>query len=85
MASSYRPIFSDQAVEFFGTLAKRRQRKLIDRSRELAADPSLIPDYWTTDADGRTICHLMVDGFILTYWVDHASDLVMITEVDDGE
>ena len=85
MATAYRPIFSDHAVEYFGTLPRRRRHKLIDRARELAADPTLVPDYWTIDADGRNISHLLVGGFIFTYWVDDSAKLVMIVEVDDGE
>lgn len=72
-------------MEYFSTLERRRRTKLIDRARELAADPSLTPDYGTIDADGRDICHLMVGGFVFTYWVDHAAKLVMIVEIDDGE
>jgi len=28
---------------------------------------------------------VMSDGFIFTYWVDHAVKRVMITDVDDAE
>ena len=81
----YRPVFSDAAVEFFATLTRRRQRKLLDRAHELAADPFLSPDYHSVDADGRTVAHLLVEGFVFTYWADHAVRRVMITEIDDAE
>lgn len=81
----YRPIFSDAAVKFFATLPRRRQRKLLDRAHELAADPFLAPDYHTVDADGRTVANLLVEGFIFTDWVDHAVRWVMITDIDDAE
>ncbi|MEY4813533.1 MAG: hypothetical protein RLZZ162_606 [Verrucomicrobiota bacterium] len=81
----YRPIFSDTAVAFFISLPRRRQRKLLDRSHELAADPFLVSDFRETDADGRELSHVMSDGFIFTYWVDHAVKRVMITDVDDAE
>jgi hypothetical protein len=29
--------------------------------------------------------HLLIDGFVFSYWVDHAVQLVMITEIDDAE
>jgi mRNA-degrading endonuclease RelE of RelBE toxin-antitoxin system len=81
----YRPDFSDAAVEFFSGLTRRRQRKLLDRARELAADPFLAPDYQSTDADGRKVGHLLVDNFVFSYWVDDAARRVMIVEIDDAE
>ena len=83
--ASYRPVFSDSAVAFFISVPRRRQRKLLDRAHELAADPFLIPDFREDDAEGRELAHVMVDGFIFTYWVDHAVRQVMITDVDDAE
>jgi len=85
VTTEYGPVFSDRAVEFFGSLKRGRQRKLIDRARELATDPTLTPDYWTIDTEGRNIRHLLVGGFIFTYWIDHAAKLVMIAEIDDGD
>jgi hypothetical protein len=55
----YRPIFSDSAVEYFATLPRRRQRKLLDRARELAADPFLVPDLGRVDDDGREIGEIL--------------------------
>ncbi len=57
----------------------------MDRVGELAADPFLVPDFRTRDASGRDISHLMADGFIFDFWVDHAVKQVVITEVDDVE
>jgi len=81
----YRPAFSDQAITFFAALSRRRQRQLLDRSRELAASPGVKPDYWSKDADGNDIANLMVGGFLFAYWVDHAVKKVMIVEIDDAE
>ena len=81
----YRPVFSDAAVEFFSSVTRRRQRKLLDRAGELAADPFLSPDYHSIDAEGRKVGHLLIDDFVFTYWVDHAVRRVMITEIDDAE
>jgi hypothetical protein len=81
----YRPVFSDSAVVFFVSLSRRRQRKLLNRALELAGDPFLVPDFRNNDDDGRGICHVLVDGFIFSYWVDHAVRSVMIVEIEDGE
>jgi hypothetical protein len=83
--TGYETVFAAPAVEFFVGLSKRRQRSLLDRTHELAADPFLVPDFRTDDASGREISHLMAGGFIFDYWVDHAVKQVVITEVDNVE
>ena len=65
-------------------LPRRRQRRLLDRAHELAADPFLVPDFTTTDADQRVIMHLLQDDFLFDYWVDHAVKTVLIVGIDDA-
>ena len=81
----YEAVFAASAVEFFVRLGKRRQRKLLDRAQELAADPFLVPDFRTTDAAGREISHLIAEEFIFDFWIDHAVKQVVITEIADVE
>ena len=81
----YRPSFSDLAAEFILAQSKRRQRKIMQRAYELARYPFLESDYQLADSDGRTIEHLLVDGVVFSFWVDHALKLVMITEIEDAE
>ena len=57
----------------------------MDRAYELARYPFLERDYRLTDADGRMVDHLLVDGVVFSYLVDHASKLVMITEIESAE
>ena len=57
----------------------------MDRAYELARDPFLECDYRLVDPDGRTIEHLLVEGVVFSYWVDHSVKLVMIIEIDDAE
>jgi hypothetical protein len=80
----YQPIFSDSAVAFLATLSRRRQRKLLDRARELAADPFVVPDLRRVDDDGREIGDILVDDFLFSYWVDHPVKVVMIVDIDDA-
>jgi hypothetical protein len=80
--SGYAAVFASAAVEFFAALTKRRQRKVLDRVHELAADPFLVPDFRSMDHSGREISHLMIDGFIFDFWVDHAVKQVIITAID---
>lgn len=78
----YEAVFASAALEFFVSLGKRGQRKLLDRSHELAADPFLVPDFRSQDSTGRDISHFMVDGFVFDFWVDHAAKQVIVTNVD---
>ena len=73
------------AAEFILSLSKRRQRVVMDRAHELARDPFLESDYRLEDSDGRMVEHLLIDGFVFSYWVDHAAKLVMIAEIEDAE
>lgn len=79
----YTALLSAEAAESLANLSRRRQRALLDRLRELAANPFLVSDYTITDAAGHAIEHLLVDEFLIAYWVDHAARHVLITEFDD--
>ena len=81
--AGYTPVFAAPAVAFFVGLTKRRQRKLLDRVHELATDPFVMPDFVSTDAAGREISHLLADGLIFDFWVDHAVKQVVIVVIDD--
>lgn len=78
----YEVVFASPALEFFVNLTKRGQRKVLDRARELAADPFLVPDFVSQDSTDRDISHFMVDGFLFDYWVDHAVKQVIVTDID---
>lgn len=83
LVAEFRPSFSDLAAEFILSLPKRRQRVLMDRAYELARHPFLESDYRLIDVDGRPIEHMLIDGFVFSYWLDHSLKLVMITEIED--
>jgi hypothetical protein len=55
------------------------------RVRELARYPFVQSDYRITDEEGHDVEHLLVDGFVFSYWVDHAARLVVITEIEDAD
>lgn len=72
---------STEAVAALLGMSKRNRVAVLDIADRIAETPSQISDYRTADADGRSMENLMVDGFLFTYWVDHASREVRITEV----
>ncbi len=57
----------------------------MDRAYELARHPFLESDYRLVDVDGRPVDHLLIDGFVFSYWVDHSLKLVMISEIEDAQ
>jgi len=83
--AEYRPHFSDLATEFILSLPSRRQRRAMACAYQLARYPAVESDYQLRDADGRDIEHLLVDGFVFCYWVDHSVKVVMITEIEDAD
>lgn len=83
--AEFRPSFSNLAAEFILSLPKRRQRVVMDRAYELARHPFLESDYRLVDVDGRPIEHLLIDGLVFSYWVDHSLKLVMISEIEDAQ
>lgn len=83
--SGYHAVFAEAAVEFLDGLSRRERRKVLDRVRELAADPFLVPDFRSTDARGREIGHIIADKCIFDVWVDHAEKQVVISGIDHVE
>jgi hypothetical protein len=83
--ADFRPSFSDLAAEFILSLPKRRQRVVMDRAYQLTRHPFLESDYRLVDVDGRPVEHLLIDGVVFSYWVDHSLKLVMITEIEDAQ
>jgi hypothetical protein len=81
----YRPNVSDLAAEFVLSLPRKPQKKVMGRAYELARYPFIESDYTVVDTDGRAVEHLLIEGFVFSCWVDHAVQLVMITEIDDAE
>ncbi len=79
---AYQAVFNAAAVEFLTRQSRRRQYKLLDRVHQLAADPFLMPDFQMRDANGRETSHLLIDGFIIDYWVDHAVRQVVIVDIE---
>lgn len=79
--AAYGSHLSLDAAVFLGTLPKRKQRLVLDLAEQIARQPFQIGDYRTSDANGRMLENLLLHGFLFTYWVDHASREVRITEI----
>jgi mRNA-degrading endonuclease RelE of RelBE toxin-antitoxin system len=82
--SAYEPVFAERAAEFLLQLPKRRQRQVLALARQLADQPHVRSDYSLPDESGRAIEHLLIDDYVLAYWLDHAVREVRIVDVDDA-
>ncbi len=77
----YTSHLSSEATKFIIELSRRRQRVVLDLADQIARHPFQISDYRSDDASGRTTENLLLDDYLFTYWVDHASKEVRITEI----
>jgi hypothetical protein len=48
---------------------------------QIARQPFQISDYRLPDAAGREIENLMLEGYLFSYWVDHAAKEIRIAEI----
>lgn len=80
-SAGYTSHLSRDAITFVVALTKRRQKTVLDLADQIAEQPFQIGDYQTTDATGRVIENLLLNGYLFTFWVDHTSREVRITEI----
>ena len=79
--ASYSSHLSSKAASFVVSLPRRKQIAVLDLADQLARHPFRVGDYRMDDASGRTTENLLIDGFLFTYWVDHAAHEVRIVEI----
>ncbi|EIP98200.1 hypothetical protein OpiT1DRAFT_02652 [Opitutaceae bacterium TAV1] len=77
----YESHLSSAAAAFVIGLPRCKQRLVLDLADQLAAHPFQVSDYRETDAAGRMVENLLCDGYLFSYWVDHASREVRITDI----
>jgi hypothetical protein len=77
----YAPQLSFEAAVFITTLPKRHQRRVLALIDRLATNPTEVADFHETDAQGRSVESLVLENFLFTYWVDHASKEVCVVDI----
>ncbi len=77
----YQSHLAHEAVAFVVALPKRKQKLVLDLADQVARHPFNIGDYSTVDAAGRTVENLLLEGYLFSYWVDHAAREVRISEI----
>jgi hypothetical protein len=78
---NYDSHLSLDAVAFVVALPRRKQKLVLDLADQIAAHPFQIGDYQTVDAAGRSIENLLLENYLFSFWVDHASREVRISEI----
>lgn len=79
--SSYEPVLSAKAWEFFTALTRQRQQRLTKLIHLLADYPHRLGDYQTRDSVGRFLENLQMEGFVFTYWADGAVKELRILDI----
>lgn len=77
----YRSHLSLEAAAFVAALPRREQRSVLKLAGQFAKKPFQAGDYQMGDVAGRMVENLLVDGYLFSYWVDHASREVRIIEI----
>jgi len=81
---AYRLVFAEGIAEFLIQQPKRRQRQILSLARRLAEHPLIRSDYRLTHESRREIDHLLIDGYVFAYWLDHAVREIRITDIEDA-
>jgi hypothetical protein len=80
----YAPVFSEDVFTRLLQLPRRRQRQASLLAQQLASHPFIRSDYTLSDEAGRAIEHLLMGDFVFSYWLDHATREVRITDIEDA-
>ncbi|MCX6952741.1 MAG: hypothetical protein NTV51_11335 [Verrucomicrobia bacterium] len=78
----FRVVFEEEASEFVVAQTKRLRRKILDITYAVAASPFAESDYVLPDAEGRSISHVITEGYVISYWTDAPAKRVVIVEIE---
>ena len=78
---TYSSHLSLEAASFVVSLPRRRQKAVLDFADMIARQPFLVGDYQTRDSVGHTVENLLLEDYLFSYWVDHATREVRINEI----
>jgi len=80
----FRVLFEEEAGEFLVSIPKRKARRLLDVIYVIADSPFMNPDYILPDAEGRSISHIMTEGYLITYWIDAPMHRLVVVELEEN-
>ena len=62
-------------------LSKKKQKRLLDITDQICYFPVKVGDIALPDADGRDIESVLIDEFLISFWIDHAVKEIRFTEI----
>jgi hypothetical protein len=77
----YRSHLSLEAAAFLVSLPRRKQRRVLNLADQIALQPFRPGHYQTLDAAGRVVENLLLQEYLFSYWPDHASREIRISEI----
>ena len=80
-ASVYRSVLAIEAAAYLASLPRRKQRRVLDLADRISRRPFPEPSSAALDADGRSVHNLLLQEYLFSYWVDHASGETRITQI----
>ena len=81
----FKLIFEEEVGEYIFSQSKKRQRRLLNICYAIAADPSATVDYVLSDAEGRSVSHVLTEGYLIGYWIDYPVKRVVIAEIEEED
>ena len=79
--SGYRSHLSLEAAAFLVSLTKRRQKRVLDLADQIARHSFKVGESRSVDAEGQAVENLLLDQYLFSYWIDHSSREVRISEI----
>ena len=81
----YELFLERRAFQFVLNLPRRSGRRIEAELDALLLNPHRESDYTRLDDDGRVVSSLIVDAYVIDYWVDEAVRRVNITRVESAD
>lgn len=81
----YELFLEHRAFHFVLNLPRKSGRRIEAELDALLLNPHREPDYTRLDDDGRMVFSLIVDAYVIDYWVDEAVRRVNITRVESAD
>jgi len=80
-APIYHSHLSLEAAAFVVSLPRRKQRRVLDLADQIARQSFQRGLYQTFDSAGRAVENLLLGEYLFSYWSDHASREIRISEI----
>jgi hypothetical protein len=81
VSESWRYVGDQRVLEFFDRCRLRERQRLLEAMNRLVTDPYVEPQAVRPDRVGRPVSIILLNGFVISYWLDHFVNEVRVIEV----